>query len=432
MKNNYPLPTKKQEIWADMEMGVIIHHLMDVYHPEIPNEKLKTSAEKMPADSFAPTDVNTDQWMSAATKMGAKYAILVTNHVTGFSLWPTKENNYSIASSPYKNGKADIVRDFINSCKKYGIQPGLYYSTGCNGYYGISDDVEHDYFSEKYQDYVRIVEQQLEELWGNYGELFEIWFDGGVVPHKNGGPDVVRLLNKYQPSAICFQGPEEHFQNLRWVGNERGVAPLDCWSTDVHNSCAFGGTEDNSSIGLGNPNGQFWIPAETDVGNRKQEACGGGWGWAPNEAHLAYTPKELLEKYLTSVGRNTNLLIGMGIDRNGHFEDEYQFEKFGELIKDIYADPVQSCRGIGSEFILDAGKPVKIRYLVMMEDIHYGERIRKFTVDIRADNEWEKLFEAHCIGHKRIIPLDREVKEVRLTIQESADVPIIKEMTIYR
>lgn len=428
----YPLPTPRQEEWANMEMGVIIHHVMDTYHPDIPAPMLKCSPDKMPAESFAPTDENTDQWLEAASRMGAKYAVLVTNHVTGFSLWPTKENKYSIASSPYKNGQADVVRDFIASCKKYGIRPGLYYSTGCNGYYGINDSVRQDYRSPAYQEYVRMVERQLSEIWGNYGELFEIWFDGGVIPHEQGGPDVVRLIRKYQPNAICFQGPKEHFQNLRWVGNERGVAPMDCWSTARSNTCAYGGTEEVRAIGVGDPDGEHWIPAETDMGNRRQSAFGGGWGWAENEEHLVYTPEELLERYITSVGRNSNLLIGMGISKRGHFEDTRQFEEFGRLVRACYEDPILSCRGTGTEFVLDFGKAEKVRHLVVMEDIHYGERVREFTVQIRENGEWKPFFAAHCIGHKRIVPIGAEVSAVRLTVRAAQDTPIIKDMTCYR
>lgn len=427
----YPLPTPKQEEWANMEMGVIIHHCMEVYHPDIPMSEWKSSPDRMPAESFAPTDENTDQWLEAAAKMGAKYAVFVANHVTGFSMWPTKENKYSMESSPFQNGKADIVRDFIASCKKYGIKPGLYYSTGCNGYYGINDSVVKDYKSPEYQEYVHMVERQLSEIWGNYGELFEIWFDGGVIPHELGGPDVVRLIQKYQPNAICFQGPKEHFQNLRWVGNERGLAPMDCWSTSNNNTCGFGGTEEDDVIGIGNPDGKYWIPAETDMGNRKQEAFGGGWGWTENEEHLVYTPEELLERYITSVGRNSNLLMGMGISTRGHFEDTKQFEEFGRLVRELYQHPLATCRGTGTEFTLNLDGEQNVRHLVLMEDIHYGERVRKFSVEVKENGQWKPFFAAHCIGHKRIIPINQPISAVRLTIEEAVDTPILKEITCY-
>lgn len=429
--NNYPLPTPKQEEWANMELGVIIHHGMETYHPEIPISKWKCSRDKMPANSFAPTDENTDQWMEAAAKMGAKYAVFVANHVTGYSMWPTKENDYSIASSPYMNGKADIVKDFVASCKKYGIRPGIYYSTGCNGYYDISDEVIKDYKSEKYREYVKIVERQLAEIWGNYGELFEIWFDGGIIPRELGGPDVAGLLKKYQPQAVCFQGPKEYHQNLRWVGNERGVAPENCWSTSTLKTCGFGGTEEDDAVGVGNPEGLNWVPAETDMGNRKQEAFGGGWGWAENEEHLVYSPKELLDRYITSVGRNSNLLMGMAISKRGHFEDAWQLEELGKLIEDLYARPAASTRGVGKEFSLQLEKPEFVRNLVIQEDIHYGERVRKFTVKARTAKGEEILLTAKCIGHKRIVPINKEISSVQLCIEECVDAVIIKDMTLY-
>ena len=428
----YPLPTPRQEEWADMELGVIIHHCMETYHPDLPVSQWKCSPDKMPAESFAPTDENTDQWLEAASKMGAKYAVFVANHVTGFSMWPTGENSYSIASSPYKNGKADIVADFIKSCKKYGIKPGLYYSTGCNGYYGINDSEKQDYMSKKYREYVAMVERQLAELWGNYGELFELWFDGGVIPRELGGPDIPKLIRLYQPNAVCFQGPSEHSQNLRWVGNERGLAPIDCWSTSKRNTCGFGGDEENDVVGVGNPDGAYWIPAETDMGNRRQNAFGGGWGWAENEEGLVYPPEELLERYITSVGRNSNLLVGMCISKRGHFEDTQQFERFGELISDIYKSPAATARGTGDEYILSLEKTEPIRYIVIKEDIHYGERVRAFSVEIDEGNGFKPYFDAHCIGHKRIIELGANVSAVRLKINQAVDTPIIKEFTCYR
>ncbi len=426
-----PLPTPRQEEWADLELGVIIHHCMETYHPDIPISQWKCSPDRMPAESFTPTDENTDQWLEAASKLGAKYAVFVANHVTGFSMWPTRENSYSIASSPYKDGGADIVADFISSCKKYGIRPGLYYSTGCNGYYGINDSEKQDYMSKKYRDYVAMVERQLVELWGNYGELFELWFDGGVIPRELGGPDIPRLIKTYQPNAVCFQGPREHTQNLRWVGNERGLAPIDCWSTSKRNTCGFGGDEEDDVVGIGNPDGEYWIPAETDMGNRRQNAFGGGWGWAQNEEQLVYPPEELLARYITSVDRNSNLLIGMCISQRGHFEDSWQFERFGELVADIYKSPAATTRGSGDEFILRFEHSEPIRYIVIKEDIHYGERVREFSVEI-DDGGWKPCFDARCIGHKRIIELGANIKAAKLKISKAVDTPIIKEFTCYR
>ncbi len=212
-------PTKAQLEWADLELGVIIHFLMDNYNPEyslLDTVANGTMKQLFPASAFAPDGWDTDQWLWSAAAMGAKYAVLVANHCSGFSIWPTKVNDYSVASCAFKDGKGDIVRDFIESCHKFGIRPGLYYSTGYNGYYGIgAEGLWPEFYTseetrERAREYVKVVETQVRELWSEYGDLFEIWFDGGVVPPEDGGPDLVPLLQKYQPNALCFQGPKEH------------------------------------------------------------------------------------------------------------------------------------------------------------------------------------------------------------------------------
>ena len=116
-----------------------------------------------------------------------------------------------------------------------------------------------------------MVEGDLTELWSRYGQLFEIWFDGGVVTRQDGGADVAKLLEEYQPQAICFQGPKEHGQNLRWIGNEDGEAPFDTWSTADQKVCHFDGKSRDELIGSGVPGGKYWFPAETDMGNRRPQ-----------------------------------------------------------------------------------------------------------------------------------------------------------------
>ena len=122
----------------------------------------------------------------------------------------------------------------------------------------------------------------------------------------------------------------------------------------------------------------------------------------------------------------------MCISKRGHFEDSKQFEQFGKLIKDIYKDSVVSCRGMGREFLLELPECEDIRYLVIQEDIHYGERIRKFKVEVKTVDGWKPYFNAQCIGHKRIIPLNEAICGVRLIVEEAIDTPIIKNMTLYR
>lgn len=403
---NKPKPTPRQLEWADMEIGVIIHYLVTIYNPDFEDYKTKAVRTQLPPEIITPTDLNPEQWVRSAYEAGAKYAVMVVNHCDGFSFWQTKVNDYSCASLKWKDGKGDVFREFVDACKKYGIRPGVYYSTGCNGYYDINDEEEQDYSSEKNRAFVKCVERQIEEIWSEYGEMFEIWFDGGIVPHEKGGPDVYSILKKHQPNAIAFQGPVGYPNNVRWVGNEDGYAPPECWSTyDYSDTCA------------GSPDGSLWMPAETDFPNRTHEAYGGGWGWREGDEKYALSPEELLNCYVRSVGRNTNMLIGMGIGTDGRFQDEQQFIDFGKLLKKTFAQSLCETKDVtASCAVLGNSDKKPLGYLVIEEDITEGHFIKGFSVF--ADGE--KIAEGECVGHKRIIPLDGcTASEIKLVIDKA-------------
>ena len=215
------LPTPQQANWANEEIGVIIHLDTNIFAPDTYKYNHK---ETLPSLSvFHPSKLNTDQWIAAAKSAGAKYAVLVAKHGTGFSLWPTKVNNYTISKTPWKNGKGDVVADFIKSCKKYGVRPGIYYSVNSSTLYEAGDHMSDD-ARKKYN---KVVLEQLTELWTQYGKLFEIWFDGGIRPTSKGGvsDEIAAMIKKFQPNAILFQGPASSKNLIRWVGNENGNAP---------------------------------------------------------------------------------------------------------------------------------------------------------------------------------------------------------------
>lgn len=424
--NNKAIPTKKQLEWAELELGVLIHYLLDAYSDRDVKYDISIR-EKMPPSVFAPTKLDTDQWLRAAVKMGAKYAVLVTNHCTGFSLWQTKVNDFSIKNSPWKNGKGDIVKDFLKSCEKYNVKAGLYYNIPKNAYYGIVN--ESDTGTKEYREYIKVVEQQLYELWTEYGELFEIWFDGGCLPVEKGGPDLFPILERYQPQAVCFQGPKEHLHNVRWVGNERGLAPVNCWSSTNNNQGEFTGTIEDDYSGTGSPDGKYWLPAEADMPNRSFDAAGGGWAWRAGEQKYCYSTEHLLDCYCRSVGRNANLLMGMAISSDGLFEDEEQFENFGNRIKEIFSNPKASCSNVrGVKAVISKKSSIQADYIVICEDISQGHNIKEYSVF--ADGV--KIYESNCVGHKRIIPLKNvTAKEFILCIDKYDEIPVIRDFSIY-
>ena len=223
---NKVLPTPQQNNWANAEIGVIIHLDMNIFAPETYKGGQKETLP--PLSDFHPSKLNTDQWIAAAKSAGAKYAVLVAKHGTGFSLWPTKANDYTVSHTPWKNGHGDVVADFIKSCKKYGLRPGIYYSVNSSTLYEAGNNMS----ASARKRYNKIVLQQLTELWTHYGKLFEIWFDGGILPTSKGGlsDQIAALIKKDQPQAILFQGPSSCKNLIRWVGNENKDAPYPMWS----------------------------------------------------------------------------------------------------------------------------------------------------------------------------------------------------------
>lgn len=249
-------PDKQQQLWADCEIGVIIHYSRGLLGMQ--------NLEGVPCDQAAdasklnPENLDTDQWLASAAELGAKYAVFVANqrNCQGISLWQSSSNPYSLKQSPYQNGRFDCVEAFIRSCKKYHILPGLYYQTGYGGHY-FEKEKYRTLGTPEHERYLKVTKGDLTELWTRYGSLFEIWFDGGADSLERTGLDVGRLLEEYQPGAICFQGPASHERNLRWIGNEDGIAACDTWSTTDQRTFFYDGTEKDELVGKGIAGGKF-------------------------------------------------------------------------------------------------------------------------------------------------------------------------------
>ena len=275
------------------------------------------------------------------------------------------------------------------------------------------------------------VEAQFTELVTGYGEMFEIWFDGGVIPPEKGGPDLTPIIRKYQPYAVCFQGPKDWPHDLRWVGNEDGLAPENCWATTNAGEARYDGTEPDEQAGVGDPDGKHYWPAETDTPNRSTSAFGGGWAWKAGEEHLVRTPEDLLDSYVRSVGRNSNLLIGMAIGTDGRFQDEDQFRAFGDLLRRTFGTPkalFESPSLADGKCVLTLPEQLDIGYIVLREDITRGQSIRGF--EVRADGR--TILRSECVGHKRIISVKGlSAKEITILITVSVGEASLRDVTLY-
>jgi alpha-L-fucosidase len=425
------LPSKAHLKWAEAEVGVLIHFDLQAFEPTY---SFRKDWNYHPDPSiFNPKELDTDQWIESAKSAGATYAVLVAKHCSGFSLWPTKAHPYSVKRTPWRDGKGDIVKDFVASCKKYGLKPGIYASTTANGYLKVDNPGKViSGNAEEQQEYNRIVRTQLTELWSEYGDLFEVWFDGGVLPAEKGGFDVLSILKKHQPGAVAFQGPHGHENNIRWVGNEHGVAPYPCWARADSTTSATGVIEIK---GLnGSPNGMFWCPGEADFPLRDNKSFQGGWFWHKDQDDQVRSLDDLTDRYIKSVGRNTNMLLGLVVDPRGLVPqaDVRRLDEFGKEIKNRFSKPLGSAAGEGNVLTISFNAPQPVSYAVIQEDIANGERVREYQLHGMVDGQWERLSQGTCIGHKRIEVMGgHPLAALKLEIVQSDGTPRIKKFNCY-
>ena len=421
-------PTADQVAWHDMELGMFFHFDIPVYKQ---GWKWRTFKDHPDPNLYQPTKLDTDQWMEAAKAMGAKYAIFVAKHCSGFLQWQSDLYPYGVKQSSWRNGKGDVVAEFVKSCKKYGIKPGLYASVTANSFLEVDNpglvNRGKGGTPKAQAEYNRICEDMAEELWSRYGELVEIWFDGGAIPASKGGPALIPILKIYQPNAIVFQGPSGTPNLIRWVGNERGVAPYPCWST------AKSGTSEGGTIEKvfgGHPDGNLWVPGECDVPVRNHD-----WFWKPNREKRLYSLEHLMDMYYRSVGRNCNLLLNANPNPDGLIPeaDMKRYIEFGKEIKRRFGKPVAKTTGTGEQVELSLKAPTVINHVTIMEDIAHGERIRSYVVEgVEEGGAWITLCEGQSVGHKRIHLFDtRTLKKIRLRVTKSVATPIIRELAVY-
>lgn len=414
-----PKPTPEQLAWQDSEIGVLI--CLDLITFTDLREPNWTKGGHLDPNLYNPAKLDTDQWMKATQALGAKYAVFVAKWCTGHMQWQTDLYPYGLKQTKWRDGKGDVVKDFIDACRRAEIRPGLYASVSSNAYWEVNNPGLINWGKggdpAKQAEYTRTCEQMLTELWGNYGPLFEVWFDGGALPPKEGGPDLIPILKKLQPKAVVFGGPAE---SIRWIGNESGIAGDPCWATVGKN-----GKPEN-----GDPDGTAWLPAECDVPIRDHE-----WFWNPNEENKLYSLDALVDIYYKSVGRNGNLLVGLVVDRDGRIPDAdlQRCTELGNEIRRRFEKPIAETSGQGNEVVVRLEQETQIDHVVLMEEISEGERVREYAVERLSNGGWVTLCEGQSIGHKRIHRFEPvAVQQVRFRCVKSTGSPIIRKLAVYR
>ena len=431
---DFPLPTEAQVTWQDCEVGVIYHLDMPVMAGEYaPNN---TSRDTFDPKLYNPDKLDTDQWIQAAKDAGAGYAIVTATHFNGFMQWQSDLYPYGLKQAAWRDGKGDIVKDFVESCRDAGIKPGIYFSTHRNVYWtvwGHYVDWGEGKGTAKQEEFNRVAEKMAEELWSRYGPLVQCWFDAGTkLPHE-GGPDMLPLFDKYQPGSVFYNSSLR--SDHRWVGNEAGYANYPCWATlGMQPGQVIKQRQDWSGyLATGDPDGSVWAPAMVDIPLRGAKGIH-NWFWAPGQDSAAYSPEALMEMYYKSVGRNSNFIIGAVVDPNGLVpeSDCNSLRAFGDEIRRIFSDPLAETTGRGREIVLELPSARQIDHIVIQEDISKGELVREYTLEAFADGKWQTVAGGSCIGHKRIHKLSPfGAEKIRLTITKTIAEPQIKKLSLY-
>lgn len=430
-----PKPAPPQLAWQQAELGVVFHydlHIFDVKHYSQPFNRKTPCAD---INAFNPTHLDTDQWVRTAKEMGARFAILTASHETGFRLWQSDVNPYSLKSVKWGDGKRDIVREFIASCKKYGIKPGIYMGTRWNSQLGIYDFKVTKRSTITQQQYNEMIEKEVEEICSRYGDLFEIWFDGGAYGPEKGGPDVLSVFEKYQPNCLFYHNYDR--ADARWGGSESGTVAYPCWATFPYKATGSGESTVNRHVQekgfkllkQGDPDGKYWMPAMSDAPLRNHE-----WFWDKGDEHKLYPLNSLVNMYYKSVGRNSTLILGLTPDNRGLMPDAdvKRCREMGSAIRSIFSNQIASTHGKGNIVELTLPVDSTIDHIIIQENIIQGERVRKFKLEYLSDEKWTELNTGACIGHKRIIKFTPVTADkLKLTITDSIAKPIIKNFAAY-
>ncbi|SDI16610.1 Alpha-L-fucosidase [Actinokineospora alba] len=470
-------PTDRQLAWQREELTGFVHFGPNTYT----GRDLGLGTED--PDIIQPAGLDTDQWVSTFKDAGFKKIIFTAKHHDGMLMYPSAYSTYDMASSSYLNGTADLVKSFTDSARKFGVKVGIYLSpsdlheyqpggTFGNGSAKVNATIPSiagtgPKFDVVADDYNRLYMNTLYELLTKYGTVDEVWFDGydptgGRQPYNF--TDWVRIVRTLQPTAVTFGG------DVRWVGNESGVARTSEWSVIPNNNTAnpdgmrkstFGEVADNiaGDDKLTTASSYLaWFPGECDA--KLQPS----WFWHPNQ-----TPKTLsalMSMYYASVGRNCQLLLNVGPNQQGKIgaTEVTRMAEFGAKIRSTFAtnqaagataandtgtsntsgnvpaNVLDANDGTGWQpsantggLVVDLPAPKAVNTVVLQENIQVGQRVAGFAVDTWNGTSWQQVTAGTTVGYKRIVQFPTvSTQKVRLRITASrALAPSIATLALY-
>ena len=450
-----PTPSLRQLAWHELEFYGFLHFTVNTF-----TNREWGDGDESPA-VFTPTDFDAAQIVEAARDGGMRGLILTCKHHDGFCLWPSRYTEHSVKNSPFKR---DVVKEISEACASAGVKFGVYLSPW--------DRNHKAYGSPEYLVYYR---NQLRELLSAYGPIFEIFFDGA-----NGGdgyyggayerrqidnrtyydwPNTWQIVRDLQPNTVLFSdaGPD-----IRWVGNENGIAGETCWATQ--NRADFSpGNADVARLNRGDRPGTHWVPAECDVSIRP------GWFYHAHEDNQVKTPQQLVNLHYSSIGRGASFLLNLPPDRRGriHENDARSLREFRQIIDATFATNLAvgarvsatNSRGGGRDrrfvpgnvldgsritcwttdddvrmpsLTLELPREVSFNVVRLREYLPLGQRVEAVGLDQWKDGQWMEFGTATSIGSCRLIRGPRiTTSRVRLRVTQASVCPAISDFGLF-
>jgi alpha-L-fucosidase len=439
------VPTERQLIWHRMKYHAFIH-----FGPNTFTDIEWGHGDESP-EVFNPKELDCRQWAKVIKEAGMEGAIITAKHHDGFCLWPSKYSTHTVRESRWRDGKGDVLREFSEACREFGIKFGVYVSPW--------DRNHPTYFTEEYND---VFKKMLEEVLTRYGDVYYVFFDGAFSV----GPDGRRqeydwegfteVVRRCQPNAVIFSdgGPD-----VRWIGNERGYAAEMNWCTVKKGAFYPGIGGVNDQLQTGHEDGELWIPSEVNTSIRP------GWFYHKQEDDKVKPLSRLIDNWYHSVGMNGNFLLNIPPDTRGliHENDIKRLTELKKYVDEAFSidlaknasvkatgtrgksfsakntidgdpetywaadDDIQS-----SSLEIDFGNPVEMNALLIQEYIKLGQRVRSFSIEAFIDDHFKKVATGITIGNRRIVTFDKiTAGKLRINIVAKA-CPLISNIEVFR
>ena len=438
-----PVPTAEQRAWHRLDMYAFIHFGPNTFT----GNEWGTGKEK--PGVFNPTKLDCKQWVKALKGAGMKGIIITAKHHDGFCLWPSKYSTHTVAQSPWKNGQGDVLQELSASCREGGLKFGVYLSPWDRNHPSYGTD-----------DYNDVFVKTLQEVLTRYGDIFEVWFDGANGEGPNGRkqvydfPRFIKTVRSCQPEAVIFSdaGPE-----VRWVGNEAGIASETNWAT-IDRDRYIPGTPHYKELGEGKEGGTHWVPAECDVSIRP------GWFWRSSEDNKVKGGLELFKLYLKSAGRGANFLLNVPPNSDGLISepDIRSLTSFSNILKAAFADnyaknatyTASNVRGNEKVYTpftpkgagywatddnvttatldVELSEPRTFDLVALAEPVGLGQRIKAFKVSAFEKGALKEIGSGTTIGPRRILPVKpTTAQKIRIEITQTRACPALLPVGVY-